>query len=480
MSAEGMMQMSDDVKPSVNMTLQPFPPQHDPGLLLKPDAEQALSTQNPGSVSLFSPWQALYSNANPFFTPQAPAQASAAIFPFPSPSLGFTFGDTFVPWPDLNMINVTPGAAGPSGMAPGSNGFPFPQQANQSQSQAQAQSQSQSQTLRKDSLQSLNNERQAPSRFDSNSSGVSTSAVSVALPSSTPECASTPMAHKATTLQSAPPQGYFQFQGQMPKYGNQGQVQGFATANMAGMVNTFPPAFGTAMPPFTWNSYTGYTAQQTSLPPSGVPEAPNAMNAPLVSRSSSTSTHHSAISPAMLSNMPSRMPSQSSAFAHLPDDDDALVTVTSSTAPSEYESHGLPSRQASPEIITKRDRKRRAAAQPGSRGPMCDNDIVSDAVSAEDDDAEGEADPEGIEKNGMMWGMKTEDYKALSARERKRVRNRISARTFRARRKEHLNVLESDLADRNSLIKASQDEIRRLRDENEELRRRLSKYEHLG
>lgn len=33
---------------------------------------------------------------------------------------------------------------------------------------------------------------------------------------------------------------------------------------------------------------------------------------------------------------------------------------------------------------------------------------------------------------------------------------------------EHLNVLEADLADRNSLIKASQDEIRRLRDENDE------------
>jgi hypothetical protein len=71
------------------------------------------------------------------------------------------------------------------------------------------------------------------------------------------------------------------------------------------------------------------------------------------------------------------------------------------------------------------------------------------------------------------------------------------------RSSEHLNVLESDLADRNSLIKASQDEIRRLRDENDEresrieeevafkahfnliistmiVRRRLSKYEHIG
>lgn len=33
---------------------------------------------------------------------------------------------------------------------------------------------------------------------------------------------------------------------------------------------------------------------------------------------------------------------------------------------------------------------------------------------------------------------------------------------------EHLNVLETDLADRNVLIKASQDEIRRLREENDE------------
>ena len=42
---------------------------------------------------------------------------------------------------------------------------------------------------------------------------------------------------------------------------------------------------------------------------------------------------------------------------------------------------------------------------------------------------------EGIERDGMIWGMKVEEYRALSARERKRVRNRISARTFRAKRK---------------------------------------------
>ena len=42
---------------------------------------------------------------------------------------------------------------------------------------------------------------------------------------------------------------------------------------------------------------------------------------------------------------------------------------------------------------------------------------------------------EGVERDGMIWGMRVENYRALSARERKRVRNRISARTFRAKRK---------------------------------------------
>jgi hypothetical protein len=58
-----------------------------------------------------------------------------------------------------------------------------------------------------------------------------------------------------------------------------------------------------------------------------------------------------------------------------------------------------------------------------------------DALMDQAHDTEGEGEGEGSEMDGMMWGMKTVEYKSLSARERKRVRNRISARTFRARRK---------------------------------------------
>ena len=59
-------------------------------------------------------------------------------------------------------------------------------------------------------------------------------------------------------------------------------------------------------------------------------------------------------------------------------------------------------------------------------------------MDSNEDQYENEQDhevPEGVERDGMIWGMRVEEYRALSARERKRVRNRISARTFRAKRK---------------------------------------------
>jgi len=85
--------------------------------------------------------------------------------------------------------------------------------------------------------------------------------------------------------------------------------------------------------------------------------------------------------------------------------------------------------------------------------------------------------PEGVERDGMIWGMKVEDYRALSARERKRVRNRISARTFRAKRKEHLTSLESTLGTKDLQIKLANEESARLRREVADLKRRLAAYE---
>lgn len=54
--------------------------------------------------------------------------------------------------------------------------------------------------------------------------------------------------------------------------------------------------------------------------------------------------------------------------------------------------------------------------------------------------------PEGVESDGLIWGMNVQDYRALPARERKRVRNRISARTFRSKRKgEHRHLPDASV-----------------------------------
>ncbi|RSH95829.1 hypothetical protein EHS25_000922 [Saitozyma podzolica] len=87
--------------------------------------------------------------------------------------------------------------------------------------------------------------------------------------------------------------------------------------------------------------------------------------------------------------------------------------------------------------------------------------------------------PNGVEGDGMIWGMTVVDYRALSARERKLVRNRISARKFRAMRKEHLLSLESTLGSKDLQIKLANEEVSRLRKDVAELKRRLAKWEKL-
>lgn len=391
-------------------------------------------------------------------------------------------GDNFVPWPDLSIFNgFTPGTGGmPNGSAPSVNSFPFPQHHNPSTKN------------RRESLQSSTTERQPVSRIDSTSSGVSSSAVSIALQNSTPESTSVSMEQQQTSapMQQVQQQGQHHVQAsdfaQMHKE--------FSMGYMPMRLNTMPPTYQhlnqqhlhQSSVEAGWNQFQTFSNHHLVPMASNQQTGQQNVEAPVMSRSSSLSNQHSSISPAMLSNTASRMPSQPSAFYNQAEDDDVLVTVPSSAAPSEYGGPDLSSRNPSPEA-PKKGRKRPASGPQGHRGPNGEMEMGSDGGSGEDDDVEGDPEPEGVERNGMMWGMKTEEYKALSARERKRVRNRISARTFRARRKgmhfsgndcreisltshslvaEHLTVLESDLAERNATLKAFQEEIRRLREEN--------------
>lgn len=121
-------------------------------------------------------------------------------------------------------------------------------------------------------------------------------------------------------------------------------------------------------------------------------------------------------------------------------------------------------------------------ASPKHRGAKRRASSMDSADSHDDPEADQLAEhehdiAEGVERDGMIWGMKVEDYRALSARERKRVRNRISARTFRAKRKEHLSSLESTLNSKDLEIKLAHEENLKLKRELIDLKRRLAQYE---
>lgn len=136
----------------------------------------------------------------------------------------------------------------------------------------------------------------------------------------------------------------------------------------------------------------------------------------------STSSEISSISPAMLTSRAPRTGSPVSLHS-----DDALHPISAQTSPRS---------QAPMQLSGSGMARRGHATGPGSLIDLkrastssMHTDVDGEDLDADDDEADG------VEKNGMMWGMPTAAYRSLSARERKRVRNRISARTFRARRK---------------------------------------------
>ncbi|WVO13222.1 hypothetical protein L204_100835 [Cryptococcus depauperatus] len=134
-----------------------------------------------------------------------------------------------------------------------------------------------------------------------------------------------------------------------------------------------------------------------------------------------------------------------------------VVDGSLTCSPSPLSSH-IVSPHASPVRLPKKSRGRRRLGSAVKRSHSQHSD--SEFSHSHDDDHEPEV-PEGVERDGMIWGMKVEEYRALPARERKRVRNRISARTFRAKRKEHLSALENELTEKDQRIRLAQEEMKK-------------------
>ncbi|KOS12917.1 bzip transcription factor [Malassezia pachydermatis] len=66
-----------------------------------------------------------------------------------------------------------------------------------------------------------------------------------------------------------------------------------------------------------------------------------------------------------------------------------------------------------------------------------------------------------------------EEYNKLSSKEKRQLRNKISARNFRNRRKEYIHLLEEQVTERDALIKNLQDQLSSLRLENSQLQDEL-------
>ncbi|KIO33761.1 hypothetical protein M407DRAFT_17372 [Tulasnella calospora MUT 4182] len=71
------------------------------------------------------------------------------------------------------------------------------------------------------------------------------------------------------------------------------------------------------------------------------------------------------------------------------------------------------------------------------------------------------------------WRPTAEEYKKLSSKEKRQLRNKISARNFRVRRKEYITTLEGQISDRDKLISAIREELGAQKMENAELRQEI-------
>lgn len=71
------------------------------------------------------------------------------------------------------------------------------------------------------------------------------------------------------------------------------------------------------------------------------------------------------------------------------------------------------------------------------------------------------------------WRPSPEEYKKLSSKEKRQLRNKLSARAFRTRRKDYIGTLEAHIKDRDSVIEAIREQLSQSAKENQDLRREL-------
>lgn len=78
-------------------------------------------------------------------------------------------------------------------------------------------------------------------------------------------------------------------------------------------------------------------------------------------------------------------------------------------------------------------------------------------------------DARSVSPEADSWRPSAEEYNKLSSKEKRQLRNKISARNFRNRRKEYITLLEEQVQERDKLIDNLRDQVASLRLQNTEL-----------
>ncbi|KAI0674655.1 hypothetical protein C8Q78DRAFT_1067613 [Trametes maxima] len=109
------------------------------------------------------------------------------------------------------------------------------------------------------------------------------------------------------------------------------------------------------------------------------------------------------------------------------------------------------------------------------KGTVRDGGIVKRTAGAEKKE---NAKPSGMISTTSVepddWRPTPEEYKKMSSKEKRQLRNKISARNFRVRRKEYITTLEGDIAERDRLIDAIRTELGSTKNENVALRQEIA------
>ncbi|KAG8812321.1 hypothetical protein FRC17_002077 [Serendipita sp. 399] len=98
--------------------------------------------------------------------------------------------------------------------------------------------------------------------------------------------------------------------------------------------------------------------------------------------------------------------------------------------------------------------------------------------------ADGKRQPASTELKGSVrsvdaadddWRPTLEEYQKMSSKEKRQLRNKISARNFRVRRKEYITTLEGEVAIRDKQLETYREELTSTKSENTELRKEIER-----